>query len=168
LFAIGSSWAGDAVWGCDQSRDVSTQEEVEADAEPRVPDWRERGATCMVEEEVPGYVGRPAQRQESGPAPKAENGNSTIEQGADDLDPEMVRWSPALQAQQNVGDGGEAEAHGVYQHLAAWSEPPGEKHQCNRSDDSNEDGDFEMGEGCEQGAWTSKERLVYVTDSWPA
>lgn len=69
----GSSSGSHRWGGWDPTRDVSTHEDVDADAEHRVPHRREPGAIVIVEEEVPDRVRRPPKRQKRGPAPDAEH-----------------------------------------------------------------------------------------------
>ena len=76
-----------------------------------------------MEEEVPGNVGSPANGQERGPSPGAEDGRTAKERGADELQAEVGRWSPMLQAEHNVVDGGYAEPYTVHEPLAAPRKP---------------------------------------------
>ena len=124
-----------------QARDIRTYGEVEAHAKPRVPCRRECRAARWVEEEVPGNVGSPANGQERGPSPGAEDGRTAKERGADELQAEVGRWSPTLQAEHNVVDGGYAEPYTVHEPLAA-PRKPSHQHQPDRPEDANEDCDI--------------------------
>ena len=99
-------------------------------------------------------MGGPAKRQESGPAPGAKDGSNAIESRADELQAEMARWSAALQAEHNVGDGGDAEAYAVHHQLAARSKEPSDLHQRDGTEHANGDGDLEAGQKSEHGALT--------------
>jgi len=73
-----------------------------------------------VEEEVPGDVGGEANGQEQGPAPDAEDGRTPKEHGADELQAQVARWSAAVQPEQDIGDGRDAQAYTVYEPLTIW------------------------------------------------
>ena len=134
--------ASTAAIACNQARDIPADGEIEADTKPGIPDRRVCGSARRVEEEVPGHVSRPAHRHEHGPAPGADDGRTTIEHRADQLQAEVARWSAMVQGEGNVGDGGDAEAHAVHEHLATPRESPGQEHQPDRAENSDNDCDI--------------------------
>ena len=87
-------------------------------------------------------MGNPAKRQQRGPAPNAKDSKSAEDHCADQLEAGMLGWRFTLQAEQNVGDGGESKADAVRQHLAARDQPPREKNQYSRTDNADDDADF--------------------------
>jgi len=89
-------------------------------------------------------VGRPANRQEHGPAPGAQDGRASIEHGADQLRAELARWSAMVQGEQNIGDSGNAESYAVHEQLATGRKRPSQEHQPDRTQDANNDRNIEM------------------------
>jgi hypothetical protein len=131
--------------------DVAAQEEVETDAQGRVPGRGERRTAGVVAHEVPGDVARPPERERERPASDPGDRRGRVERGPDGFNGDVRGRRPTAKAEEQIGAGGEDQPDAVHQELPPPPEPPGTQDESGRGDDAEHNGDFRVGESCDQG-----------------